>query len=581
MDPIINLAFALHANRGAYALLVGSGVSRAAGIPTGWEVVSDLIRKIAITCGDECDPNPEAWYLAKYGKEPAYNDILEKLGLTAVERSSILREYFEPSPQDEHEGLKRPTSAHKAIAQLVKAGYVRVIITTNFDRLIESALEAAGVQPTVISTPDAAEGARPLAHSDCTLMKIHGDYLDTRIKNTVSELSEYDTRMNTLIDRVLDEYGLIVCGWSGDWDPALRSAIERTKSNRYSTFWAALSEPSQHAQKMICLRRASVVQTKGAESFFAELAEKVTAIEDTGRSHPVSAQVAVATLKRCLVDDSQRIRLHDLLSGEVERVVQRLSSDEFSVKERWDADLFRKRVSRYEGELEVLLSLIAAGSYWGEPHQAGLWTRCMERITVLYLVQTADTRWLNLCLYPALLLLYAGGISAMAAGRYDNVRALLLDPQLIDKNEETLLLQVCFASNVFRDTGKYLPGKDKMRVPGSEHLYAALRPVLVPIIPGEQDYTKAFDDFEYFIALLYASRFYVDADQVWGPLGCFAWRNRYISHTAMTRFSKHIAADATKGQELVRSGLFDSVESAIEMAARFNKDMLDKLNHWF
>jgi type I restriction enzyme R subunit len=42
---------------------------------------------------------------------------------------------------------------------LVAGGYVRVIVTTNFDRLIERAIEDAGVTPAVISTPDATEGA--------------------------------------------------------------------------------------------------------------------------------------------------------------------------------------------------------------------------------------------------------------------------------------------------------------------------------------------------------------------------------------------------------------------------------------
>ncbi len=39
IEPIVSLAFSLHANKGVYALLLGSGVSRSAGIPTGWEVV--------------------------------------------------------------------------------------------------------------------------------------------------------------------------------------------------------------------------------------------------------------------------------------------------------------------------------------------------------------------------------------------------------------------------------------------------------------------------------------------------------------------------------------------------------------
>jgi hypothetical protein len=42
IDLQVSMAFALHANPGAYAVLVGSGVSVGAGIPTGRQVVLDL-----------------------------------------------------------------------------------------------------------------------------------------------------------------------------------------------------------------------------------------------------------------------------------------------------------------------------------------------------------------------------------------------------------------------------------------------------------------------------------------------------------------------------------------------------------
>ena len=53
MEPMVSLAFALHSNRGAYAALVGSGVSVGAGIPTGWQVVRDLITKVARVLGED------------------------------------------------------------------------------------------------------------------------------------------------------------------------------------------------------------------------------------------------------------------------------------------------------------------------------------------------------------------------------------------------------------------------------------------------------------------------------------------------------------------------------------------------
>jgi hypothetical protein len=96
IDPLVSLAFSVSSNPGVYALLLGSGVSRSAGIPTGWEIVQDLIRKMALLQGEESVADPGQWYKATYGIEPDYSGLLDQLAKTSDERSQILRAYFEP-----------------------------------------------------------------------------------------------------------------------------------------------------------------------------------------------------------------------------------------------------------------------------------------------------------------------------------------------------------------------------------------------------------------------------------------------------------------------------------------------------
>ena len=154
------------------------------------------------------------------------------------------------------EGKKTTTAAHHAIAELVRAGYIRVIITTNFDRLMENALREAGVEPTIVSSVDALSGAEPLTHSTCYLFKLHGEYKDARILNTDEELNGYPTQYDALLDRIFDEHGLILAGWSGDWDHALRAAMLRAPNRRYSTFWTTRGAPGSGAQELIAHRKA-------------------------------------------------------------------------------------------------------------------------------------------------------------------------------------------------------------------------------------------------------------------------------------------------------------------------------------
>ncbi len=237
IESMLSLAISVHKSPGVYALLLGSGISRSASIPTGWDIVLDLIQKVAILEGEDCSPKPDDWYKEKYEEEPDYSKLLEAVAKSPAERSQLLKDYFEPTEDEQEEGgIKVPTEAHKAIASLVKNKYIKVIITTNFDRLLEKALEEVGVTPQVISNPDTIQGSLPLVHSACTIVKVHGDYVDTRIKNTVAELEQYHPDLDRLLDRVFDDYGLIVCGWSGEWDKALREGIERCAHRRFTTY---------------------------------------------------------------------------------------------------------------------------------------------------------------------------------------------------------------------------------------------------------------------------------------------------------------------------------------------------------
>jgi hypothetical protein len=50
-DPTTRLAFSMHENQGVYAVLIGSGLSRSARIPTDWEITVELIRRAGLAAG--------------------------------------------------------------------------------------------------------------------------------------------------------------------------------------------------------------------------------------------------------------------------------------------------------------------------------------------------------------------------------------------------------------------------------------------------------------------------------------------------------------------------------------------------
>ena len=562
IDPVHSLAFSIQANRGVYAVLVGSGVSRAARIPTGWEVTLDLIRKLAKLCGETCDPDPELWYRKKFARAADYSDLLDELAKTPAERQQLLRGYWEPNDREREEGEKQPTVAHRAIAALAAEGFIRVILTTNFDRLVETALFDKGVVPTILSSPDQVQGALPLIHTQCCVFKVHGDYLDTRIRNTPAELDPYPPEFDQLLDRIFDEFGLIVCGWSAEWDGALRKAIYRAPSRRFSTYWAARGSPGDEAQRLISHRGAQVIRIENADSLFRTVQQHVESIEQFSRPHPLSTEAAVASLKRYLPEPRYRIQLSDLIDKTVERVAEVTSGEAFAVQggPTPTSESVTARVRRYEAACSTLLAMATVGGFWAEEEHYPVWQRALQRLGSKK-SSRATGLWLELQRYPATLLLYALGLGAVAAGRLLFLRHLLTTKLRKEHQEDVLAVQIlppCCQFQSFRDGAKVmktLEGMDNRRLPLNDWIHNALRPHAECIIPDNDHYTLIFDKLELLMALSYAHH---KADQsserYWGPPGAFGYRSANCN-SILREMEESLSAEGNISP-FVRSGVF-------------------------
>jgi hypothetical protein len=75
VDPLVALASTLDAGLATMAVLLGSGVSRAAQIPTGYDVVVDLIRRVVAASGEDPD-GPVAWWVEGHGRDADYSVLL-------------------------------------------------------------------------------------------------------------------------------------------------------------------------------------------------------------------------------------------------------------------------------------------------------------------------------------------------------------------------------------------------------------------------------------------------------------------------------------------------------------------------
>lgn len=134
----------------------------------------------------------------------------------------------------EHElAGRRPHFGHHALAGMMAAGAAPLVVTTNFDPLIEDAHERLRLQQDLpgltILTPNSSDNADYADYAMATdksplLAKIHGDLGTVTPMNTVNELSVGDEKQRAVVRSKLSRYGLVVVGYSGR-DPAVMAML--------------------------------------------------------------------------------------------------------------------------------------------------------------------------------------------------------------------------------------------------------------------------------------------------------------------------------------------------------------------
>ncbi len=504
----------MQAQPGVYALLLGSGVSTGAGIPTGWGVVTELVGRIAASSAPDdaaaraAWDDPEGWWAAHGDGDLGYSTLLQQLAPTSAARQGLLADFFEPNDEEREEGLKQPSRAHHAIAELVKRGYVRVIVTTNFDRLMEQALEAAGVSPQVISRPEAINGMAPLAHSPATVIKLHGDYKDLGTRNTPVELSEYPLEWRRLLDQVFDEYGLLVSGWSADWDNALVASLEGTPNRRYPLYWDARSSRGENAQRLLKARAGLALPAASADDLFKELVGSLEALEHLA-SPPLSTAMAVARLKRYLSDPVRRIDLHDLVMQSVDEVVAVIAAQPTSAEVSYE--MLQGIYEGYFRSMEQLVQLLITGVWHDtEGVHDGLWIDVLQRLVDAgtTFLQSSNNALRPARLLPALIALSVVGIVATRRDRDGLLIRLATEAETVARlgaEEPSPAAQVLHSRRLFDDDWiNALPRWD-----GTTWVYAASHMMATDLwtyfgdfFPTNDDFVAAYRGFEYRIGLI-------------------------------------------------------------------------------
>jgi Flp pilus assembly protein TadD len=198
-------------------------------------MMADFSRRIIEEqCPDGCtDPKQQqAWLAAQpWYAEASKNGTLYSALFEMYEQKERGRQLY---IEQMIEGRK-PSFGYVVLANLMARNYVNTVVTTNFDDLIYNACATfTDIRPVVYAYGGMVSDLR-ITNARPKILKLHGDYLYSKLKNSNTELAHQDPNMSRHVSTLLTEYGLVVVGYSG-CDKSIMDLLRQIPTNN-DLYW--------------------------------------------------------------------------------------------------------------------------------------------------------------------------------------------------------------------------------------------------------------------------------------------------------------------------------------------------------
>ncbi len=255
-----------------FAFFLGAGASQQSGIITASEMIHVFKDRIVAECCPEdlnTDAKTEDWLRTQdwyKGKGSEYSKLFEKFEPKEIGRQRYIESIIEG---------KTPSFGYVVLANLIASKYIYTIITTNFDDLIYSACTSyTPIRPIVYAYGVLASEMRITAPRP-KILKLHGDYLYSSLKNTGRELMAQDQNMARQVSQVLGEYGLVVVGYGGG-DESVMNVLSQI-SERNDLYWCVHrgTEPNDAVKTLLTEKGGFLIEIDGFDEMMNEIRDIV------------------------------------------------------------------------------------------------------------------------------------------------------------------------------------------------------------------------------------------------------------------------------------------------------------------
>ena len=306
-----------------------------------------------------------------------------------------------------------------------------------------------------------------------------------------------------------------------------------------------------------------------------ENSDNLKQIDDTIKHpHKVNIKNSYSVLIKEYIQESNEMKIEELINITTKNSILAIENSQYNTQEDPSKISYLQRIKKYKENILNLLEVISTGCYWNKQFNYSLFFKQIQRIDSKTIKPTygKKTPFHNLRYYPSLLLFYASGISLTVKEKYAQLRDLFnLIIEVEDKQPTPLFIMdpVKIMHGVLEEDTKYLNHN-------SQILYEELKDIFINnIFYFEEDYSKAFDRFEYLYSLFYAESTVRKNRRFWAPIGKYkksGWRYDLHKPAISIEIDKEISNNQNNWLP-IKLGLFES--NIADIKKKFD-DWLDK-----
>ena len=230
---------------------LGAGASRSSGLPTATDLTWDL--KLRYYCAQE-NQDVLAHDVSNRAVQARIQAYMDSKGFPPLWDPGEYSFYFELLFGKDHAAQQKylnkalatekvsSTIGQRALAALLHLGLARVVFTTNFDEVVESAYASiSGKNLTTFHLEGSYAALEALnAENFPFYAKVHGDFRYQTLKNLTEDLLHNDREIQKCLVAAAVRFGMIVAGYSGRDGNVMamfREAIEQNNSFPQGFYW--------------------------------------------------------------------------------------------------------------------------------------------------------------------------------------------------------------------------------------------------------------------------------------------------------------------------------------------------------